>query len=94
MAEKTSADKDLKYIKKHYSEKLSHVCRDLFPTLLETPGLLPRVLDSKFDKSAMLGDDLSSQSAKDDFKDFIYSFVDVEKPVPEIVGDKDAFKLM
>ena len=29
---------DLKLIKKHYGEKMAHLCRDLFPTLLEEEG--------------------------------------------------------
>lgn len=71
-------NKDLKWIKKHYSEKLAHICRELFPTLLETTGLLPKILNDNFAKSSRLGDDIESQHKLDDFKSFIYSFVDVE----------------
>lgn len=31
---------DLKQIKKEYGENMAHLCRELFPTILETPGLL------------------------------------------------------
>ena len=87
-------NKDLKYIKKHYSEKLSHVCRELFPTLLEVPGLLPQVLDKKFDRTASLGEVLTNEDARQEFKDFIFAQVDVEKPQPEMLGAKDAVALM
>lgn len=86
--------KDLKYIKKHYSEKLSHICRELFPTLLETPGLLPELLDRKFDKTSSLADALRNEEDRLNFKDFIYSLVDVEEPQPEAIGSKDAVELM
>ena len=39
---------DLEYIKKHYSESLAHLCRSLFPTILEKPGLLPQILEKHF----------------------------------------------
>ena len=86
--------KDLKYIKKHYSEKLSHICRELFPTFLDTPGLLPQVLDKKFDKTASLGEALRTEEDRQNFKDFVYSLVDVEKAQPEMFGPKDAVELM
>ena len=28
-------NEDLKIIKKHYGEKMMHLCRELFPTLLQ-----------------------------------------------------------
>lgn len=71
-------NKDLKWIKKHYSEKLAHLCRELFPTILETEGLLPKLLDSKFDHSKFLYDDLVEQNLELDFKNYIYSLIDVE----------------
>ena len=39
---------DLKIIKKKYGEKMMHFCRDLFPTILETEGLLPKLLMDNF----------------------------------------------
>ena len=35
---------DLKLIKKHYGEKMMHLCRELFPTILERNGLLFKLL--------------------------------------------------
>lgn len=31
---------DLKIIKKYYGEKMSHLCRTLFPTILEEKGVI------------------------------------------------------
>ena len=45
---------DLKIIKKHYGEKMSHLCRELFPTILETPGKLSYLLLEKFEPSKVL----------------------------------------
>ncbi len=63
---------DLKWIKKHYSESLSHLCRREFPTLLETEGLLSEVLEKKFAHSKCLGDDLQDEDNLSAFKDIIY----------------------
>ena len=37
--------KELKEIKKKYGETFMHICRDNFSTLLETEGLLSKVLE-------------------------------------------------
>ena len=37
---------DLKQIKDKYGEKMMHLCRELFPTLLETEGLLFKLLSN------------------------------------------------
>lgn len=68
---------DLKLIKKNYGEKMMNLCRELFPTLLEKDGLLFGVLESNFAYSKFLYDDIISQ--KENFKDYIYSSVNVEK---------------
>ena len=51
-------NEDLKFLKKHYGEKFSHLCRDLFPTLLETKGLLTEAITSHFPYSRELYEDL------------------------------------
>lgn len=70
-------NEDLKIIKKKYGEKMSHLCRELFPTLLETKGLLPELLMSHFDASHFLYHDLVENELIDDFKDFILSLVEL-----------------
>ena len=49
---------DLKIIKKKYGEKMMHLCRELFPTLLGTPGLLSDEISKHFQPSKFLYDDL------------------------------------
>ena len=40
---------DLKIIKKKYGEKMMHLCRELFPTILEKPGVLSEILLEHFE---------------------------------------------
>ena len=68
---------DLKVIKKLYGEKMSHLCRELFPTLLEEPGYLSGLIQEKFEPSKLLYEDLIINGLKELFKNFIYSFSDI-----------------
>ena len=70
---------DLKLIKEKYGENMMHLCRTLFPTLLETPGLLFEVLSSNFNFSKFLYGDIIQNNKVEDFKNYIYSLIDVEK---------------
>ena len=83
---------DLKLIKKHYGENMMHLCRELFPTILETSGLLFSLLDSKFAYSKFLYDDIVNNSLKDNFKNFIYGLIDVEKE--EVIVEENPFELL
>ena len=69
---------DLKIIKKEYGEKMAHLCRELFPIILESKGLLSKTIISKFAKNHFLYDDLIENNMIDEFKNYIYSLVDVE----------------
>lgn len=71
-------NKDLVWIKKHYSEKLMHICREQFPTILEKEGLLPKLLSDNFAQTSSLGEDLENWNKIDDFKSFIFSLIDVD----------------
>ena len=42
-------NQDLKIIKNKYGEKMKHLCREMFPTILETPGLLSSILLTHFE---------------------------------------------
>ena len=70
---------DLKLIKRHYGEKMMHLCRELFPTLLETPGLLFSVLSNTFAYSRHLYDDIIEDDYVEIFKNFIYNKADTKK---------------
>lgn len=83
---------DLIKIKKYYGENMMHLCRRLFPTLLEQEGLLFSLLDSNFAYSKFLYEDIVSQGLEDNFKNYIYSLVDLE---PEkIITDKTPEELL
>lgn len=62
---------DLKIIKKYYGEKMSHLCRTLFPTILEEKGLLPHLLFTYFHPSRFLYDDIVKQNKETAFQFFI-----------------------
>ena len=68
---------DLKVIKKKYGEEMMHLCRDLFPTLLEKEGLLPSLLLHSFHESHSLAQDIISEQLEYEFKSYIYQQVDV-----------------
>ncbi len=70
---------DLKFIKKHYGENFAHLCRELFPTLLEHEGLLTEILTKNFAFSKSLYDYIIMQ--KGAFKYFIYNLAGLQPPV-------------
>lgn len=63
---------DLKIIKDTYGEKMTHLCRELLPTALEIPGLLPKVLEDNLAPSRTFADDIDSDALKDSFVKWIY----------------------
>ena len=69
---------DLKVIRKKYGERMYHFCRESFPTLLEEPGKLSKLLSDNFHESHSLFDDIVANEKESEFKNFIYSLVDVE----------------
>lgn len=70
---------DLKIIKDNYGEKMMHLCRELFSTLLEKEGVLSSLILKKFNPSRFLYDDILENDMIADFKNAIYSLVDVGK---------------
>ena len=71
---------DLKVIKKKYGEKMAR-CRNSFPILLEKPGKLSKLLMDNFYESHSLFDDIVTAGVESDFKNYIYSLVDVENNI-------------
>lgn len=84
---------DLKIIKKKFGEKMMHFCRNLFPTILETEGLLPSLLLSNFEESHYLYDDIINNDMQMEFKNFIFNLV-LSDEKREIVIDKTPEELM
>ena len=90
-----SNSKELNRIKKLYGEKFMHFCRSIFPSLLEQEGLLTEVLKSTFaTNSRTLYDDIVNSDLEEEFKNYIYSKIDVEKEKPEIIGEKTPYQLL
>ena len=69
---------DLKLIKKHYGENMMHLCRELFPTLLETEGLLWFALTKKFPYSKNIADDIIEMNVQNEYKNIIYKEINAE----------------
>ena len=81
-------NKDLKIIKKKYGEEMMHLCRELFPTLLEQEGLLPKLLHDNFKESRSLVKDIIDNNLEEEFKNYIYNQVDVENNYEEVVSKR------
>ena len=90
-----SQDQELKRIKKMYGEKFMHLCRSIFPTLLEKEGLVIKLLEENFaTNSRSLYDDIVKNHLEEEFKDFIFSKVDVEKKEIEIIEKRSPYELL
>ena len=81
-------NQDLKIIKKKYGEEMMHLCRELFPTLLEQEGLLPKLLLDSFKESRSLVKDIIDNNLEEEFKNYIYNQVDVENNHEEVVSKR------
>ena len=87
-------NKDLEYIKKHYSETLAKICRKLFPTILEHPGVLPDILEKTFAHSKSLGQDIIEQDVLGNFQMLILSKVPkLANEIYDVNTDKTATQL-
>ena len=53
---------ELKKIKKIYGEETMHLCRSLFPTILEHEGLLLSILEEHFAPTKFLAAEIKSQN--------------------------------
>ena len=84
---------DLNKIKKKYGEKFAHLCRELFPTILETNGLLYRLIESKFYPNKFLYDDIINNKLVSLFQNFINNLVEKEDDI-EINVNKTPYELL
>lgn len=71
---------------------MMHLCRELFPTILETPGLLFKLLSDNFAYNKFLYDDIIEQRLEEVFKDYIYSFITINKK--RVVTNKSPKELL
>lgn len=84
---------DLLQIKKYYGENMMHLCRSLFPTILEVHGKLFQILKDNFNYSKYLYKDIVDYSLENEFRDFIFKlFDDIEKNELEV--DKTPYELL
>ena len=63
---------DEKIIRKKYGEKMWHLCRSLFPTILNEPGRLSSILINQFQPSRFLYEDLKKNLLIERFKNCVY----------------------
>lgn len=77
---------DLKKIKKYYGEQMMHLCRELFPTILDEEGTLSRIMLDHFAPSRNLYYDLLTDAKVRLFGEYInqiYKPFDEEKVISE-----------
>lgn len=72
-------NQELKLIKKTYGEEMMHLCRDLFPTLLEQPNLVYSILEKNIAPTKSLATDIIENVLEAEFKNYIYSFIATEQ---------------
>ncbi|MGN1207894.1 MAG: leucine-rich repeat protein, partial [Christensenellales bacterium] len=72
---------DLKFLKKNYGENFAHMCRSLFPTILEEEGKLSEIISSKFAPTHSLFEEIKSEKLENSFKNFIYRIYNSDKIV-------------
>lgn len=65
---------ELKQIKKIYGEETMHLCRTLFPTILEHEGLLSNILAEHFAPTRFLAAEIIKEDKVNEFKNYIYGF--------------------
>lgn len=76
-------NEDLKWIKKKFGEKMMHLCRKNFPTIIEKKGLLPKILKENFAISHQLYFDIIDQNMIYSFRNFIYSKANIQNKTIE-----------
>ena len=75
---------DLIKIKKYYGENMMHLCKNLFPTILEQENLLFSLLDSNFAHSKFLYEDIINNNKEENFKKYIYGLLDIKDEPLEV----------
>lgn len=68
-------NQDLQIIKKKYGEEMMHFCRKSFPTILETKGVLSKLLLEHFEPSTSLWKDILENDLTQPFISFIEGLV-------------------
>ena len=93
-----SANKELNSIKKKYGESFMHVCRELFPTMLEDDGMLSSILADYFaTNNRELGETIRKKRGLESrFKEFVYSKINDKNERIDVIEptEKDPYELL
>ncbi len=84
---------ELKEIKKIYGEEMMHMCRDLFPSILEVEGKLLSILKANIAPTHSFASDIKEFKLYSEFKDWIYDLAK-EDEIKHLETDKTPFELM
>ena len=85
---------DLIKIKDKYGEKMMHLCRKLFSTILEDEGKLFKLINSHFAYSKYLYDDIVNNMLEDNFKNYIYSLYADNMETNLFIDNRSPYELM
>ena len=85
---------ELKQIKKIYGEDMMHLCRSLFPTILEHEGRLLSILQNHIAPTHSFANDIKSKDLYDEFKSWIFAYYHEEEKQELVDTGKDPFELM
>ncbi len=92
------ASEELNLIKKKYGESFMHLCRKLFPTILEDDGKLSSILRDYFaTNNRALGQIITEKHLESEFKEFIYSKLNSKGERidnPGVTSDKEPYELL
>ncbi len=86
-------NEELKQIKKIYGEEMMHICRELFPTILEKEGKLLSILQANLAPSHLFAEDIKNNDLYEDFSAWVYTLAKEKKRELPDTG-KDPFTLM
>jgi len=85
---------DLIKIKDKYGEKMMHLCRKLFSTILEEEGKLFKLLSLHFAYCKYLYDDIVNNKLEDIFKNYIYSLYQDNMGIDRFIDNRNPYELM
>ena len=85
-------EEELKKIKKIYGEEMMHLCRELFPSLIEENQLFS-ILQNHLAPTRSFASDVKKNYLYEEFKSWIYSYIDVEEKEQDITN-KTPFELL
>ena len=85
--------KDLKWIKKHYGEKMMHLCRECFPKILDEEGKLAKIFHEHFNPNKELAEDIIKDDKIYEFTNYVFSCVEDKEKREVVNADKTASEL-